>query len=197
MGLWDYIWDLLFASKAKPKSRGARTKPKKPKRKTPPLTELEIAAVPREDGIRDRQHYLSIKQPWAWLVLKGLKDIENRSWKSHHRGELFIHASSNKKHLSKDIESVEKEHGIQISRKDLKFGALLGSVIMVDCVEAHESAWFEGRYGHVYCEPRMIVPIKMKANAAMQRTGQIKVRYIDSSGTFGEQMENSEAEATP
>ncbi len=24
---------------------------------------------------------LSIQQPWAWLILHGGKDIENRSWK--------------------------------------------------------------------------------------------------------------------
>ncbi len=26
---------------------------------------------------------LSIKQPWAWLVCKGFKDIENRDWYKH------------------------------------------------------------------------------------------------------------------
>ncbi len=29
---------------------------------------------------------LSLKQPWAWLVVKGYKDIENRSWSTNHRG---------------------------------------------------------------------------------------------------------------
>jgi len=38
---------------------------------------------------------LSLRQPWAWLVTNGSKDIENRSWHTNHRGPLLIHASSN------------------------------------------------------------------------------------------------------
>lgn len=183
MNIFDTIIDFLFGGGKSPKSRNPAIKNRKRQRpnKTPAMTEQEIMAVPRENGRRNQQRYLSIKQPWAWLVLKGFKDIENRSWKSHHRGELFIHASSNKQHLLRDIEKVEEEHGITIPRKDLKFGALLGSVIMVDCVQAHASAWFSGPYGHVYCEPRMIDPIKMKANAAIQRTGEINITYLDHS----------------
>lgn len=44
---------------------------------------------------------LSIKQPWASLIctprsdnnLFGIKDIENRSWKTKFRGRILIHAS--------------------------------------------------------------------------------------------------------
>ncbi|WBF05198.1 ASCH_ASC-1 domain containing protein [Burkholderia phage CSP3] len=36
---------------------------------------------------------LSIRQPWAWLVAAGHKDIENRTWRTSYRGPLLIHAS--------------------------------------------------------------------------------------------------------
>ena len=36
---------------------------------------------------------LSIKNPWAYLVAFGVKDVENRSWKTDYRGELLIHCS--------------------------------------------------------------------------------------------------------
>jgi hypothetical protein len=36
---------------------------------------------------------LSIRQPWAWLIIQGFKDIENRSWEVHYRGSILIHAS--------------------------------------------------------------------------------------------------------
>jgi hypothetical protein len=36
---------------------------------------------------------LSLRQPWG-LVVNGYKDIENRSWRTNHRGPLLIHASS-------------------------------------------------------------------------------------------------------
>jgi hypothetical protein len=34
---------------------------------------------------------LSIQQPWAWAIIAGHKDVENRSWYTHHRGSLLIH----------------------------------------------------------------------------------------------------------
>lgn len=39
---------------------------------------------------------LSIRQPWAWLIVNGHKDVENRTWDSYYRGPLLIHASSAK-----------------------------------------------------------------------------------------------------
>jgi hypothetical protein len=36
---------------------------------------------------------LSIKQPWATLLLHGLKTIEIRSWPTARRGRLLIHAA--------------------------------------------------------------------------------------------------------
>ena len=35
---------------------------------------------------------LSIRQPWAWLIVNGHKDIENRDWPTVFRGELLVHA---------------------------------------------------------------------------------------------------------
>lgn len=37
---------------------------------------------------------LSIRQPWAWLIANGYKDIENRSWRTNYRGPVLIHASA-------------------------------------------------------------------------------------------------------
>ncbi|HTV55212.1 MAG TPA: ASCH domain-containing protein, partial [Terriglobia bacterium] len=36
---------------------------------------------------------LSIRQPWAWLIVNGFKPIENRSWNTNFRGRILIHAS--------------------------------------------------------------------------------------------------------
>lgn len=35
---------------------------------------------------------LTLIQPWATLVILGEKKIETRSWKTHYRGEIAIHA---------------------------------------------------------------------------------------------------------
>lgn len=39
---------------------------------------------------------LSVRQPWASLLVSGLKDIENRTWVSNYKGRILIHASSTK-----------------------------------------------------------------------------------------------------
>lgn len=36
---------------------------------------------------------LSLTQPWAWLVVHGGKDIENRVWNTRLRGPFLIHAA--------------------------------------------------------------------------------------------------------
>ena len=36
---------------------------------------------------------LSVKQPYATFICAGIKDIENRTWKTDYRGKLLIHAS--------------------------------------------------------------------------------------------------------
>lgn len=36
---------------------------------------------------------ISIRQPWASLIVLGIKDIENRSWPTSQRGIVLVHAS--------------------------------------------------------------------------------------------------------
>ncbi len=37
---------------------------------------------------------LSVRQPYAWLLVNGIKDVENRTWNTPYRGPLLIHASA-------------------------------------------------------------------------------------------------------
>ncbi len=36
---------------------------------------------------------LSLRQPWAWLVVHGGKHIENRTWNTSYRGPVLVHAA--------------------------------------------------------------------------------------------------------
>ena len=40
---------------------------------------------------------LTIKEPWASMILKGEKTIETRTWKTKYRGKILLHASKNPK----------------------------------------------------------------------------------------------------
>ncbi len=82
---------------------------------------------------------LTLTQPWASLVAIGAKKIETRSWATSYRGPLAIHAA---KGFPKDARTVCLREpfkrvliaaGIE-SLADLPLGALLATVLLVDCV---------------------------------------------------------------
>lgn len=35
---------------------------------------------------------LTVRNPWAWAIINAGKDVENRSWQTEYRGQVFIHA---------------------------------------------------------------------------------------------------------
>jgi hypothetical protein len=84
---------------------------------------------------------LSIRQPWAYLIVNGSKNIENRSWPTKYRGQLLVHAS-----LNINREACRK-HGLDPSK--LQIGGIIGMAEIADCVLDHRSKWFEGPYGLV------------------------------------------------
>ena len=49
-------------------------------------------ASPQQDV--DNNLCLSLHQPWASLLVQGIKTSEGRMWSTDHRGKLWIHAAS-------------------------------------------------------------------------------------------------------
>jgi|ERR1700687_42153 len=45
---------------------------------------------------------ISIRQPWASLIVSGAKDVENRTWPTRYRGTVLIHASLRADHVTGD-----------------------------------------------------------------------------------------------
>ena len=71
---------------------------------------------------------LTIKQPWATLIMQGKKQFEFRSWQTKYRGELLIHAG---KGMDKEaIKRLEK-----YLPSNLPQGKILGKVILTDCIK--------------------------------------------------------------
>lgn len=83
---------------------------------------------------------LSVRQPWAWLIVNGYKNIENRSWSTDYRGPLLIHAS-------KTVEDVQVTDITLPTEYDR--GGIVGLVTLVDVVTSSASRWFTGKYGFV------------------------------------------------
>jgi hypothetical protein len=101
---------------------------------------------------------ISIRQPWAWLIVNGYKDVENRTWAPKHRGRVLIHAG---KTVKGDDFPAQREwiraSGIQIP-EDLPTGAIVGEATITGTLTMPEwvasvgagtlpSPWFEGPVG--------------------------------------------------
>ena len=104
---------------------------------------------------------LSIRQPWAWLIVQGFKPVENRTWSTDYRGPLLIHAS--KTISRKDYARIAGElelaftHPPQIpSFEEVERGGVVGVVELVDVVTEHTSPYFTGPFGWVLDKPRPI-----------------------------------------
>lgn len=104
---------------------------------------------------------LSIRQPWAWLIVSRLKKVENRTWPTKVRGWFAIHAG--KTVPSEDeIRAIEREFAVVINRGELRYGGLVGTGWLADCVTAHPSKYFEGPFGFVIhkAEPIPLIPCR-------------------------------------
>jgi hypothetical protein len=87
---------------------------------------------------------LTIRQPWAWLIVNGYKDIENRSWQTRHRGALLIHAGASKSDLNKNVlAAIEKRYHVRLPQ-DYVHSGLIGVVNIADCKKRTSSPWHRG-----------------------------------------------------
>jgi len=95
---------------------------------------------------------LTVKQPHASLIVEGIKDIENRTWKTNFRGMVLIHAGIKPDNIKLEIEGqasvkeIEMFSALGRSEDDNLFGCIIGSVEIVDCVINHPSIWAEKQH---------------------------------------------------
>ena len=69
---------------------------------------------------------LTIKQPWARLIVNKYKVYEFRSWKTNYRGKILIHAG-----LSTDKKYLRLFHEYNLEYIN---GAIVGEAEIVDCI---------------------------------------------------------------
>jgi hypothetical protein len=72
---------------------------------------------------------LSIKQPWATLVVHGLKTIEVRRWPTPRRGRVLIHAARVPDQRPQGWAALPAELKMEAERG----GGLIGAVDLVEC----------------------------------------------------------------
>ena len=98
---------------------------------------------------------LSIRQPWAWLIVNGHKDIENRNWPTRFLGRVYVHAGLK---IETDdfpgLRRVAYQRGFDLPGPgEVDVGVIVGEVDIVGCVTYSDSPWFVGRYGFQLANP--------------------------------------------
>ncbi|MGM5480189.1 MAG: ASCH domain-containing protein, partial [Nanobdellota archaeon] len=110
---------------------------------------------------------LSVKQPFAELIVSGKKSIEIRSWNTTFRGEFLLHVSKN------PVMTAMKRNGFS----DLETGVIIGKVTLVGVKKYVDESDFKndrikhlatsdyGKYGFILKNPvrfEKLIPVKGK-----------------------------------
>lgn len=104
---------------------------------------------------------LSIRQPWAWLIVNGHKDIENRDWPTPFRGRFLVHAGkSMTRPVYEDVVTQLLLSDILVSLPDFESlkaqcGGFVGWSTVEGCVRDHPSPWkMNDCYGFILRDSR-------------------------------------------
>ena len=120
----------------------------------------------RKDAYYEKGHVtkvIVIRQPWAWLIVNGFKDTENRSWSTRYRGTLLIQASVSRptKRKLQEIKLFALKRGVELP-EEFERGGMVGVVQLDDSVTRSRSKWFEGPIGRVLSKPKKLKFIPLK-----------------------------------
>jgi hypothetical protein len=107
---------------------------------------------------------ISIRQPWAWAIVSGHKDVENRGDSAPFRKlvgqRILIHTGRRGGVGERAFASAEAflgRLGVRCPLPDeLDWGGIIGSVVIDGIVEDHDSDWFRGPYGLVLRDPERL-----------------------------------------
>lgn len=129
---------------------------------------------------------LTVQQPWAWAIIHGGKDVENRTQLWKHRGPVVIHAGLRYSHRGFDV--INRLCGLNlppwnVGHDSETTGTIIGVVDLVDAHHAEagccESPWAEtsyvehgGRVRHeivhlVLEHPRPVTPVVARGSLGL------------------------------
>lgn len=118
---------------------------------------------------------LTIKQPWAWLIAQGFKDVENRTWQTSYRGPLAIHVGKSEDVMKdKAILNWIEGKGISLCPSFTQMRSQMGHIIAVvkltDIVQDSSSIWaIDGQFHWEIENVQLINPIPAKGKLGLWR----------------------------
>jgi len=106
---------------------------------------------------------LSIKQPWAWLIVNGFKDVENRTWDTKMRGRIAIHAGKSFDQEGYEwVRYMQPDIPLPLPEEYDKGGIVGYADINATTDDYHESPWFFGPYGFILANAELCELIPMR-----------------------------------
>jgi len=113
---------------------------------------------------------LTVKQPWAWAIIHGGKDIENRNQRTNYRGELYIHAGKGEDPEAYSFPALSAV--IPTDNLVLRRGEVLGTVALIGCHHSDVcgnscSEWAEDGYWHSEFADSRAVPCPYPATGKL------------------------------
>ena len=104
------------------------------------------------DKLREIPPALSIKQPWADLILRREKTIEVREWCPDHRGPLLLHVSGTLDW--KTVELLGYESPLTLPRS-----GIVAIADVKEVIEFNSKSWIELRPKHRVIHPPVREPL--------------------------------------
>lgn len=126
---------------------------------------------------------LTIQQPWAEMIARGVKRVENRTWRTRYRGPLAIHVGKSRAWMeSEDASAWPVRYGVPMPRLDeLAFGAIIAVAELVDCVPVEDLSaelrghpFASGPWCWVLTNAKRIEPIRCKGAQLVWTTDLIR-----------------------
>jgi len=106
----------------------------------------------------------TVHQPWATLIVTGIRNVEDRSWRTDYRGRLGIHAG-----LYPDQDALDA-YG-HLLDEDPPLGALIGSVTLVDCIKDSNKWSSPGPWHWILADPEKLAhPRQMPGQPGLWET---------------------------
>jgi len=130
---------------------------------------------------------LTLKQPWAELVLQGRKKIELRKWNTNFRGNFFIHSSK-----VPDVDGMKK-----FGFDNLPNGFILGKANLFEVKKYLNDEEFDkdkdkhlatgdwGNFGFLLDDVKRVEPISARGQLGFWDFNPDKMRDVDGQGTVG------------
>jgi hypothetical protein len=95
---------------------------------------------------------LTVQQPWAWAIIHGGKDVENRTQAWTYRGPLAIHAGARLSERGCNrmpdlLDETRPDLMAEYATTSLTYGAIIG---VVDLVDVHQAEPETHAFGTIY-----------------------------------------------